>query len=237
VARTYIGFCIKVWSLLDGDGIYWQNKHILERNVETALGVSHAYYSQATLSSRLGRMVQGKVDVPQLATQQMDNMLKMHCQLAPGLLLCSPTLLWSISCSSISYTDHTDGQVLANTTGSLQILDVIENLCRNVQTWSTIADICGGLIALHKCNWHLLAWELKSCHLSLVQSTSKNLVMTDCHGSPSTIPFLHPDQPNVGLGFHLCPSGSQLPQYTHTYDGIRWLCLLVASAHLTKSEM
>ena len=59
----------------------------------------------------------------------------------------------------------------------------------------------------------------------------------DCHGSPSAIPFLCPDQPNVGLGFYLCSSGNQLPQYTHTYAGILQLCLSVASAHLTEAEM
>ena len=211
--------------------------HLLERNVETALGVSQAYYSQATSTSRIGGMVQGKADVPQLSTQQMDIMLKTHRQLAPGLLLRSPTLQRSINRSSISYADDTDGQVSADTTDSLCITDVVENLRRNAQTWSTIADICGGLIALHKCNWHLLTWEMKSGHLSLRRSTNESLVMTDCHGSPSAIPFLHPDQPNVGLGFHICPSGSQLPQYSHTYAGVLKLCHSVASAHLAESEM
>ena len=50
----------------------------LTRNVETALGVSTSSYSQATSSSCLGGMVQGKADVPQLSTQQMDVMLKAH---------------------------------------------------------------------------------------------------------------------------------------------------------------
>ena len=76
--------------------------HILECNVETALGVSTASYSQATSSSQLSGMVQGKADVPQLSTQQMDIMLKTHCELTPGLLLRSPSLLRSISRGSIS---------------------------------------------------------------------------------------------------------------------------------------
>jgi hypothetical protein len=177
--------------------------HTLERHVETALGVSLHSYSQATSSSILGGMVQGKADVPQLSTQQMDIMLKTHNILSPGLLLRSPSLQRSIRHSSISYADDTDGQVLMDTLDTTLTLDVVENLCQNAQLWSTLADMCGGLIALHKCNWHLIAWELQSGHLTLAHSYSVPLVMMDCHGSMSTIPYLRPDQPNVGLGFRL----------------------------------
>jgi hypothetical protein len=44
----------------------------LKRNLETALGVSDAFYGQMTSDHRIGGMVQGKADVPQLATQQSD---------------------------------------------------------------------------------------------------------------------------------------------------------------------
>ena len=209
----------------------------LERNVETALGVSQACYSQATSSSRLGGMVQGKADVPQLSTQQMDIMLKTHKVLAPGLHLRSPSLLRSITRSSISYADDTDGQISLDTTDTTLISTAVETLRQNAQTWTTIADICGGLIALHKCNWHLIAWEAISGHLNMVQSTDETLVMQDCHGTLSNIQFLSPDQPNIGLGFHLCPDGSQNPHYQHMHDGVVQMCRSAAGAHLTASDM
>jgi hypothetical protein len=134
--------------------------HKLERNVETALGISHASYSQDTSLSCIGGMVQGKADVPQPSTQQMDIMLKAHRQLAPGLHLRSPSLLRAIRRTSLSYADDTDGQVSTDTTDATQLSDVVEDLRQNAQTWSNIADLCGGLIALHKCNWQLLAWEV-----------------------------------------------------------------------------
>ena len=43
---------------------------LLRRNVETSLGLSTNMYSQEPEAPRIGGMVQGKVDVPQLATQQ-----------------------------------------------------------------------------------------------------------------------------------------------------------------------
>ncbi len=185
---------------------------MLECHVETALGVSHNSYSQATSSSILCGMVQGKADVPQLSTQQMDIMLKAHNNLSPGLLLCSPSLQRSIHRSSLSYTDDTDGQVSMDTTDTTLTSTVVEHLRQNAQLWSTLADMCGGLIALHKCNWHLMAWELQSGHLTLTRSCPAPLEMMDCHVSTSIIPYLRPDQPNVGMGFRLCPSGNQLPQ-------------------------
>ena len=41
----------------------------------------------------------------------------------------------------------------------------------------------------------------------------------------------------MGLGFHLCPDGNQLPQFTQVYNGITRLCRAVAGAHLKEHEM
>ena len=208
----------------------------LERNVETALGISTQSYSQGSSASRLGGMVQGKADVPQLSTQQMDVMLKTHRQLAPGLHLTSPSLGRSIRRTCLSYADDTDGQVSVDTDGLTSLSDLIELLRVNAQTWSNIADMCGGLIALHKCNWQLLAWEQKSGHLSLVTTAPDPLTMRDCHGSATTITFLPPDLPNVGLGFHLCPNGDQRPQFATLLAAINRLCRSVAGANLSENE-
>ena len=112
----------------------------------------------------------------------------------------------------------------------------VEQLRQNAQAWSDIANLCGGLIALHKCNWHLIAWEYLAGHLTMVTSTSEQIIMHDCHGSLSCIMFLPPDQPNVGLSFRLCPNGDQLPHFTHLWDAVQRVCRSASSAHLNKSE-
>jgi hypothetical protein len=95
-----------------------------------------------------------------------------------------------------------------------------------------------GRIALHKCNWHLIAWELSASHLSLVLSTPTTVIMRDCHRSPSTIQFLSQSQPNVGLGLLLCSDSTQLPHYHQTYKGVVHLCWLVAGSHnMSEQEM
>ena len=90
--------------------------------------------------------------------------------------------------------------------------------------WSTMANMCSRLISLHKCNWHLIAWELDSGHLMLMCSTTTALVVRDCHDSQSMVHFLSPDQPNAVLGFHICSNGNQLPHYHHTYNKVVHLC-------------
>lgn len=208
----------------------------LSRNVETALGISDTTYSQATSLSRLGGMVQGKADVPQFSTQQMDVMLKAHQRLAPGLQIVSPSLRRSIQRTSLSYADDTDGLISEDTSPTTSISAVVEQLRQNAQGWSDLADICGGLIALHKCNWHLMAWEISSGHLTLAQTSPTPLLMADCHGSVSTIQFLSPNQPNIGLGFHLCPNGDQTPHFNSLLDSVRRICCSAASAHLDEHE-
>lgn len=98
----------------------------LSRNVETALGISDTAYLQAMSLSRLGGMVQGKADVPQFSTQQMDVMLKAHLRLAPGLQLVSPSLDRSIQCTSLFYADDADGQNSEDTSHMTSTADVVE---------------------------------------------------------------------------------------------------------------
>jgi len=145
----------------------------LRRNVETALGVSTATYFQTDDGPEIGGMVQGKADVPQWSTQQSDAMLTAHSNLTNGLHIVSPALHRSIRHHSISFADDTDGQVSKPPTEPDPIPAVVKDLQTSAQVWSNLVNICGGLIALHKCNWQLIAWELASGHLTMVSTTSE----------------------------------------------------------------
>ncbi len=48
---------------------------VLKRNIETFMGLLEGSYQQVEGERRIGGMVQGKADVPQLSTQQCDIML------------------------------------------------------------------------------------------------------------------------------------------------------------------
>ena len=208
----------------------------LKRNVETALGVSDAFYGQMTSDHRIGGMVQGKADVPQLATQQSDAMLTAHKALTYGLTIVSPNTQRSISHHSVAFADDTEGQVSCDTDETTSIPRLVRQLQHSGQTWSNLTSMYGGLIALHKCHWQLLQWELVNDYLTLKHDTSETVVLNDSKGARSTITYLPPTEPNVGLGFHLCPSGNQLPHYMSTLESIQALCRSSMTAHLTEAE-
>ena len=208
----------------------------LSRNVETAMGVSSGCYRQLNNAPRLGGMVQGKADVPQLSTQQSDAMLKAHKALSRGLCIYSPSMTRSIRHHSIAFADDTDGHVSTPTGPATSIMDTVSLLQHSAQTWSTLVNICGGLVALHKCNWQLIAWRDLGGVPTLVETPSLDLFMHDGKGARARVDYLPPDKPNVGLGYLLCPNGNQFPQFASLYESIGKLCNSVATAHLTEAE-
>lgn len=121
-------------------------------------------------------------------------------------------------------------------TENLSIPRVVKRLQHSGQTWSNITSFCGRLIALHKCHWQLLAWEYLNGHLTLLHATDEQLILHDGKGAYAVIKFLPPDQPNVGLSFHICPDGNHSHHFQATFDSIFKLCSRAAAAHLTEAE-
>ena len=208
----------------------------LTRNVETSQGVSKGSYGQAQGGYNMGGMVQGKADVPQLSTQQSDAMLKAHRALTYGVNIASPGMHRSIQHNSVAFADDTDGQVSSDTTEDMLLTRVVRRLQHSGQTWNNLTNICGGLIAHHKCMWQLLAWTVVSGHLQPIQQPEEVLILQDGKGAHAIIDYVPPDKPNVGLGFRLCPDGNQLPHFEATLASIHRLCRSAASAHMTELE-
>ena len=208
----------------------------LKRNVETALGVSKTHYKQLPGAPAIGGMVQGKADVPQLSTQQSDAMLKAHATLTDGLTLPNPTGTRTIAHHSIAFADDTDNHTNVTSTGPNPILEVVKKGEKSAQTWSNLVDICGGLIALHKCNWQLIAWDGSSGHMELLNNPDTILILRNANGTPTIIDYLTPDKPNVGLGFLICPDGNQKPQLESLTAAIHTICRNINSSYLNEME-
>ena len=60
--------------------------------------------------------------------------------------------------------------------------------------------------------------------------------MEDGHGSYAVIDFLPPDQPNVGLGYRICPDGSQTHHHAAILEAVKQICNKAKGAYLTESE-
>ena len=209
---------------------------LLQRNVETSLGISTGSYKQEPSEPRIGGMVQGKADVPQLSTQQSDIMLKAHKSLSYGVDIVSPGMHRSITHHSIAFADDTDGQVSSEMSDRISIPQIVRRLQQSGQTWNDITNICGGLIAHHKYFWQLLSWGNVKGHLLPAESTTEQLLLYDGKGAYAKIEYLLADKLNVGLGFNLCPTGNQLPHFESTSNKIRELCVTATGAHLTEGE-
>ena len=208
----------------------------LRRNVETALGVSEKSYGQETGAHRIGGMVQGKADVPQLSTQQSDVMLRAHKSLTYGVKIHSPGMHRSIQHHSVAFADDTDGQVASETVENLSIPRMVRRLQHSGQTWNNLSNICGGAIAHHKCFWQMLFWENDAGHLRPAKAMKEQLILLDGKGAHSVIQYIPPDKPNVGLGFNLCLDGNQLPHFQATLKKIQILCHSAAASHLSEGE-
>ena len=206
------------------------------RRVKTGHGISDAEYSAKPDEPDIDGEVQGTGDVPTLFLLQSDISLKVHRELAPGLYLESPNGKRFISHNNISYSDDNDGQVTADRTSTEQIAEVHKRAGESANLWAKIVRLTGGDIALHKCSWQMIAWELVKGRLELVTSTDKRLIMEDGHGAFSIIEFLGPDHPNVGLGYRLCPSGSQKPQFENTLQTITKIYQAASGATLSERE-
>ena len=208
----------------------------LQRNVETGLGISDASYCQMPNAPEIGGMVQGKADVPQLSTQQSDAMLKAHKQLSDGLYIPNPTGTRAIAHHNISFADDTDNHTSVDSAGPNPIITAVKQGERSAQTWGRLVDICGGLIALHKCFWQLIAWDDKSGRMDMVTDPNTVLLLRNTNNTPTIIQYLPPNEPNVGLGFHICPDGNQLPQFLSLKTSIQTLCGRIESSFLNEAE-
>lgn len=210
--------------------------HRLQRNVETSLGLSQDTYSQAEEMPNIGGMVQGKADVPQLSTQQSEVLLKAHKQLTTGFSLPNPPGTRTVSHHSIAFADDTDQHTNVDTGMADAIPTVVKNLRHSAQTWNDLITIPGGLLAYHKCNWQLMAWDGSSGHMEMIMGTDHTLRIQDGKGASAKIDYLPPNQPNVGLGFRLCPNADQDPHFQHTLQALQDICFRVGAAHLTEYE-
>lgn len=64
----------------------------------------------------------------------------------------------------------------------------------------------------------------------------EQLTLHDGKESRAVIQYLGPNEPNVGLGFRLCPTGNQAPHFEATLGKITDLCKAASTAYLTETE-
>ena len=208
----------------------------LKRRVETVHGISKDYYQQNSGEPQMGGMVQGKADVPTLSNQQCDIQMKVHKSIAPGLTIHSPDPSRKIEHHLPTFVDDSDAHVSSSKGASNPHRDSARKLESSAQTLNDIIEFGAGLFAMHKMNWQATAWEMVKGHMELIQATTERIVLKNNSGGIYIIEWKSPDEPNIGLGYYLCPSGNQKPHFEATYKAVQKLCRSAAGAFLNEAE-
>ena len=208
----------------------------MQRHVRTGLGTSEDFYSEKPGEPSLCGEIQGKADVPSLFTASSSAMLKAHAALAPGLHLKSCTGERSIKRHNVSYVDDNDGNTSAPPDSERPLDEVITRMRLSSTIWNKVVNYTAQSLAYQKCAWQVLAWEVVKGELKIVMAIDDVILLEDHKGASSVIKFMPPDQPNKGLGYHLCPDGNQHHEFKVVMQKLRTVAASTSSSFLTDRE-
>ncbi len=173
------------------------------------LGLTEQTYHQTGGNHTLDGETQGTADTPLLFSMLSNVAIQAHKSFTPGLTLESPTLQRQIQNHNIAYVDDANGHVSANYHSENPTAEATERMTQSAQGWNDVINLTGGSLAYHKTKWQMIAWEDSGPHKHIQRETTQNLCINDWTGTPTTIKYGPPDEPNIGLGFHLCPNIDQ----------------------------
>jgi len=203
----------------------------MKRHVRTGLGVSEDYYE-----GKLPGEIQGKSDVPHLFAGQSSTMLNTHAACAPGLELHSCTGQRAMRRHNVMYVDDNDGNVSVPVDSERPLDALIENMQLSSQIWNDVVNWTGQSLAYHKTSWQALAWQVVQGELKPFVAKDRTIILEDHKGAKSVIQFMPPDQPNKGLGYHLCPDGNQHHEYRVVMEKLREVAASASTAFLNARE-
>jgi hypothetical protein len=114
----------------------------------------------------------------------------------------------------------------------------MDNMEHHEQMWVALVAATGGLLALHKCTWQILAWvAIAGCYLMASETTVKReLRLKDHRGSWFGIRRQAATKPNPSLGFLLCPTGNQTFEFEKRLKQEKECASRVATATLTQHK-
>lgn len=115
----------------------------------------------------------------------------------------------------------------------------IKTLTRAAQAWERLLFASGGLLALQKCYWWMIAWEWeKGLLVAQPPSADRHQLRLTAGGDDAATPIkrLSLDNSNVGLGFRLAPSGNQCQEIRHRTALSDSIAMRLTSSALTLNE-
>ena len=208
----------------------------MKRKVKTGLGITEGTYHQRADETTPEDKIQGTADTPLLYSRLISVAINAHKSFTPGLSLKSLTMKQAIKHHNVAYVDDADGRVSADATLQDPTSEAVTQMHISAQGWNDVNNLTGGSLAYHKTRWQMICWEIRNGIKTLRETTPHQLTINDWMGASTTIAYRKSNEPNIGLGFHLCPNEDQTQQYNHMHDTIKTLCSNVSSANLNERE-
>ena len=126
-----------------------------------------------------------------------------------------------------------------------EVSTLMEDFKKAAQAWERLLFASGGLLALHKCYWWIIAWKWEK-GLPIMRSPDDDdddsdiddgefhLRITNGNDpNPREIKRMGPTEANVGLGFRLPPDVSQHAEIQYCTEQSNEFASRVNSSHLS----
>ena len=117
--------------------------------------------------------------------------------------------------------------------------DLIHTFGKAAQAWERLLFTSGGLLALHKCYWWLIAWDWNQGlpRPRFISMDSHEIVLSNgTDDVPIAIKRLELDEANVGLGLRLSPSGDQAQEIAFRHRQVSLIAHRSSPLILSASE-
>ena len=159
--------------------------------------------------------------------------LQVYKKLCHGVELLSATGDSTSRRTEDQYVDDADGWNTAPKTNTMA--ECAENLKTSAQKWATLISITGGLMSFHKVNWQAMAFVAVAGFFLIKSSANitEEIILQDDNGQSHKIPRLPTTAPNPALGFHLCPTADQKPEYEKRYKQAKECASKASAASLS----
>ena len=187
----------------------------MERRVRTAFGVSAAHYT-STVTDLMHGECQGKTSSPPSWAILTISLLKTLQRINPGITITNVQGNTPVSRVADMFVDDCD--LWTSLPRHESESKLVEAFAAAAQGWERILFASGGLLALHKCYWWLIAWDwqkgLPECR-DITSDQHRVALSNGIDSGAVPIKRLTMDEANVGLGFRMAPSGSQAQEISH----------------------
>jgi len=219
------------------------------RHVRTAYGDSEEFYTSVGEDLMHGEC-QGKTSSPPSWAIYTISLLRALGRFNPGITVSCVENELNVHRIADLFVDDKDmwTEARSGVDEDDELSTLMEDFKKAAQAWERLLFASGGLLALHKCYWWIIAWKWEK-GLPIMRSPDDDDDNSDIDDgefhlritngndpNPREIKRMGPTEANIGLGFRLPPDGSQHAEIQYRTEQSNEFASRVNSSHLSPTE-